>query len=138
MTATPPTAKKGIAFEIDADEAPVRRRPPPKFASKKLTTATSEKVSFVVGSKVEVNVKGKGKFYSGRIKHNRGDDTYDIDYNDGEQELRVPANLIRAVESTVDDKVTHSIKSKSSVLSEGMKVEANYKGKGKFYPGVIR
>ena len=33
MTATPPTAKKGIAFEIEAEEAPVRRRPPPKFVT---------------------------------------------------------------------------------------------------------
>lgn len=103
-----------------------------------MTTATSERVSFDVGSKVEVNVKGKGKFYAGRIKHSRGDDTYDIDYNDGEQELRVPANLIRAVESTVDNKGSHTSKSKTSTLAEGMKVEGNYKGKGKWYPGIIK
>ena len=101
-----------------------------------MTTTKSEIVSFVVGSKVEVNFKGKGKYYAGRIKNNRGDGTFDIDYNDGEQELRVPADLIRAVEST-NDNIT-SAKSISKVLSEGMQIEANYKGKGKWYPGTIK
>ena len=47
------------------------------------------------GALVEVDFKGRGKFYPGRVKKDRGDGTYNIDYNDGEQEVRVPEERIR-------------------------------------------
>ena len=47
------------------------------------------------GSKVEANYRGKGKFYPGRVKKDRGDGTFDVDYDDGYQEMRVPADMIR-------------------------------------------
>ena len=84
------------------------------------------------GSKVEANYKGKGKFYPGRVKRDRGDGTFDIDYNDGEQEIRVPEEMIR-----LTDMGSMSLKSKTA-LEEGTKVEGNYKGKGRWYPAVIK
>ena len=83
------------------------------------------------GDKVEGNYKGKGKWYAGRIQKVRLDGTYDIAYNDGEQEIRVSEELVRAIESS-------DSRPKAVVLSEGMRVEANYKGKGKWYPGIIK
>ena len=50
------------------------------------------------GSKVEANYRGKGKFYPGQVKRDRGDGTFDVDYNDGYQEMRVPADMIRLVD----------------------------------------
>jgi hypothetical protein len=38
---------------------------------------------------VEANYRGRGKFYPGKIKMDRRDGTYDIDYDDGESETRV-------------------------------------------------
>ena len=50
------------------------------------------------GSKVEANYRGKGKFYPGRVKRDRGDGTFDVDYNDGDKEVRVPADMIRLLD----------------------------------------
>jgi dUTPase len=47
------------------------------------------------GDHVDANYKGKGKYYPGKVKRDRGDGTFDIDYDDGEFELRVPRNMIR-------------------------------------------
>ena len=69
------------------------------------------------GSKVEANFRGKGKYYPGRIKRDRGDGTFDIDYDDGEKETRVPKDM---------------------VFFDGAVVEGNYKGLGKWNPGKIR
>lgn len=51
--------------------------------------------SFDVGTAVEADYKGKGKYYAGKIARIRLNDKYDIDYDDGEKELMVPKNLIR-------------------------------------------
>ena len=79
------------------------------------------------GSKVEANSRGRGKFFPGRVKRDRGDGTYDIDYNDGEQEIRVPADMIRRL-----------YEGKATTPEVGDKVEANYKGRGKWYSGKIK
>ena len=55
-------------------------------------------VGYNEGSKVEANYRGRGKFYPGRVKRDRGDGTYDIEYDDGERETRLPSDGIRKVE----------------------------------------
>ena len=64
----------------------------------------------------------------------RLDGTFDIDYEDGEFEMKVPEDLIRVKEGGA----ASSSGSRKKALEEGDKVEANYKGKGKWYPGVIK
>ena len=49
-----------------------------------------------VGSAVEADYKGKGKYYAGKITRVRLNGTFDIDYDDGENELGVPRSAIRA------------------------------------------
>ncbi len=39
--------------------------------------------SFREGDKIEADYRGRGKFYPGKISRDRGDDTYDIAYDDG-------------------------------------------------------
>merc|ERR1719149_424052 len=51
------------------------------------------------GDKVEANYRGKGKFYKGKISRDRGDGTFDIDYDDGEKESRVEKDMIKSLES---------------------------------------
>ncbi len=84
--------------------------------------------SFREGDKIEADYRGRGKFYPGKISRDRGDDTYDIDYDDGERETRVSKRLIRSKDggSGASDK-----------LEEGDKVEARYRGREKYYPGKI-
>ena len=83
------------------------------------------------GSKVEANYRGKGKYFQGRIKRDRGDGTFDVDYyNDGEVETRVPADMIRLLDVET--------KSSASYLFVGAAVEGKDKRNGKWYPGKIR
>jgi len=76
------------------------------------------------GMKVEARYRGKARYYAGKIRADRGDGTYDIDYDDGERETRVKAEYIKA----------HG----ASTFEEGQKIEAQYRGKTRYYPGRIR
>merc|ERR1719498_1477098 len=87
------------------------------------------------GDKVEARYRGKSRYYPGKISRDRGDGTYDIDYDDGEQESRVSEELIRSLESGGG---RDSSPSRRPRLEEGMKVKANYRGKGKFFGGTIK
>ena len=56
--------------------------------------------------------------------------TFDISYDDGDSETRVAEDMIRLLDKGGGD-------SKKARIEEGSKVEANYRGKGKWYPGKI-
>eukprot|EP00981_Chlorochromonas_danica_P015758 scaffold14385_cov229-Ochromonas_danica.AAC.1 len=56
---------------------------------------SSRKVELTVGMAVEANYRGKGQFYPGKIKNVRLDGTYDVVYEDGDSESRVPEEYIR-------------------------------------------
>merc|ERR1719281_1356292 len=60
------------------------------------------------------------------------DGTYDINYDDGEKELRVEERLIRKL---ADDSI--SPRPSSEEFREGDKIEARYRGREKYYPGKI-
>ena len=49
------------------------------------------------GSKVKANWKGKGLMYPWKITRDHGDGTFDILYDDGDSEVRVKEDRIRAV-----------------------------------------
>ncbi|KAJ1449626.1 hypothetical protein M885DRAFT_534948 [Pelagophyceae sp. CCMP2097] len=83
------------------------------------------------GEKVEVRYRGREKFYPAKISRDRGDGTFDIDYDDGEKETRVDEKLIRSKDSG------SSSSAAKGVFTEGDKIEARYRGRDKFYPGKI-
>ena len=88
------------------------------------------------GDDIEANYRGRGKYYHGKIKRNRGDNTYDIDYNDGEKELRVKRSYIRNLNPK--NKVSRDSERKTKLsFYEGDRIEGNFKGRGKWYPGRI-
>ncbi len=84
------------------------------------------------GDKVEADYRGRGRFYPGKISRDRGDDTYDIDYDDGERETRVAKRLIKKKGGSRSPSPKRGRK-----LREGAKVQARYRGRSKFYPGRI-
>jgi len=86
------------------------------------------------GDKVEARYRGRSKWYPGKISRDRGDGTFDIDYDDGEKETRVDKELIRLLAGS--DRPS-SPKRDSGRLEEGAKVEGNYRARGKWYPGKI-
>jgi len=82
------------------------------------------------GAKVEARYRGRSKFYPGRISRDRGDGTFDIDYDDGEKETRVAEELITAAGGGGGREV-------ASNLRRGEKVEARYRGRSKYYTGRV-
>ena len=100
--------------------------------------------SLRVGTKVKARYRGKSKFYPGVIARDRGDGTYDIDYDDGEKEIRVKEELIeggagggRSGSRTRKPAYDSEDDGGDAPLDIGDRVEARYKGKSKYYPGVI-
>ena len=86
---------------------------------------------FSEGDKVEVLYKGKGtKWFSGKISRVNRDGTFDIKYDDGDSEAgALKVNVRRHSEAAAATR---------PVFREGMKVEARYRGKERYYAGVIR
>ena len=85
------------------------------------------------GDKIEADYRGRGRFYPGKISRDRGNDTYDIDYDDGERETRVAKRLIKKKGGSRSP----SPKRGRNKLREGAKVSARYRGRSKDYPGRI-
>ena len=101
-----PFASSGRAMDSDADE------------------------SYKMGDKVEARFKGGTRWHPGRIDNVNHDGTYDMRYDDGDEERRVESRMIR--------KLGGSSPSRRTRLEEGMKIKANYKGKGKMFGGTIK
>ena len=85
----------------------------------------SPKARFHLGDLIEANYRGKGKYYAGKIRKDRGDGSYDIDYDDGEIETRVSGKNIRP-------------RSLTQKFQQDEAVEVNFKGLGTFYPATIK
>lgn len=84
------------------------------------------------GDKVEGNYRGKGTWYPGVVDRVRQDGSIDIDYDDGEREVRVAREYTRPPRSAVTTSAPISVQ-----LVEGLKVEGNYRGKGRWYSARI-
>jgi hypothetical protein len=100
-------------------------------------------VSYQIDDRVEGNYRGKGMYYSGKIQKVYPPDDennlfYDIEYDDGELEVKVKSQRIRRFE---DNKNSNKSKLKElpiSKFTEGMVVEANYKNSGRYFSGIIQ
>ena len=93
-------------------------------------------ISLEEGMKVEANYKGNGKWYPGIISRKRLNGTFDIDYEDGEKELNVDSYKIRILEGSPSLSRGHR-NDRNRRLEEGMKVDGNYRGRGRWFPAVI-
>ncbi|KAH8060043.1 tudor domain-containing protein [Aureococcus anophagefferens] len=103
-------------------------------ASAAAPAATGTGGAFAVGAKVEARYRGKSKYYAGVIAKDNGDGTYDIDYDDGEKESKVAEALIKASAAAA---AAAPAAGKGGAFAVGAKVEARYRGKSKYYAGVI-
>jgi hypothetical protein len=113
--------------EITRDDGVTRLMGDTAYDVHTTTIASPTKVDRIKeNDQIEANYKGLGKYYPGKITLDRGDGTYDINYNDGEKEVKVFEKFIRPRDVYVAIK-----------FEEGDKVEIDYRGKGKRYPGKI-
>ena len=114
---------------------------------------TTKSAEICVGSKVEGNFGGTGQWYSGKVEAVHGNGTsFDLLYDDGDRERGVkpenvrlsaagtetsPATSVGSVSDSDDEASTAASSPKMGSYSVGDVVEANYGGKGKWYPGKI-
>jgi len=78
-------------------ESPTATTQSPK---KTAAAAESPDATPSAGGKVEADYRGQGTYYPGTVARDRGDGTYDIDYDDGEKETGVARDLIKAQQPT--------------------------------------
>ena len=79
-----------------------------------------------VGDKVEANYQGRGKWLPGEIKLVRTDGSYDVDYDSGEVETAVGAELVRAASST-GDILEPNLEQEEEINALKIQAEANAK-----------
>ena len=84
---------------------------------------------YAAGDAVEANYGLEGHFYPGTIAEDHGDGTFDIDYDDGEQECRVSMGALRASPA--------ALAAKRAGFAVGDAVEADYGLEGHYYPGTV-
>jgi len=97
----------------------------------------SSRRQFTEGERVRARFHGKPKYFDARITVVNGDDTYDIEYDDGERESRVPRDLIRRFNDRRDDWGGSWWDTESSNyrrrFQEGERVRARFQGRPKFF-----
>ena len=112
-----------------------------KFVKEKLVRKSrrgKNKKDFSKGDNVEARYGGHDKFYKGIIHKIRSDGTFDVKYEDGDIEKRVPVNLIRLISRS---KKKYDSDSSSSSEEETFEVddtvEARFNRGNKWYAGKI-
>ena len=95
---------------------------PVLFKEYKVPKTRVRKLIFKEGNRVLSNFKGRGHWYVGFISSDRDDGTFNVEYDDVEifKEYKVPSSRLRML-----------------VFKEGDRVHANFKGKGKWSPGMV-
>ena len=63
-----------------------------------INNTTTKSSVLCVGSFVEVNYKGRGKWYTGEIVGKDNNNFYDVCYEDGDYESGIPEDMIRSLE----------------------------------------
>lgn len=88
---TPNTIRSEDCEEIDEDDYGYDN----DFEDTEGEDSKSSSAFFLAEMRVVANYKGRGKFYPGIIKRDRGGGTFDILYEDGDNEEYVPEDRIR-------------------------------------------
>ncbi|CAM9788991.1 unnamed protein product, partial [Discosporangium mesarthrocarpum] len=103
---------------------------------------------FRVDEKVEARYGGKAKWFRGTVQRANLDGTYDIWYEDGDEEKGVEARLMRRAGSSFDGEDTPPSLSAGRGGSsdggrgrggymEGDKVEARFRGRSRWFPATV-
>ncbi|CAM9362982.1 unnamed protein product, partial [Ascophyllum nodosum] len=127
--------------DIDYDDGELERMVVPSFIKSSPRSGgprgkadTSDQLK--IGQSVEARYRGRSRFLPGRILLVHHDGTCDIEYDDGEKERKVKRSLIKTRRSPKDS--SSDVASSGKEFKEGSRVEARYKGRSRYYPGVVK
>jgi hypothetical protein len=114
--------EKGVDEEMiraleTEDEPPAKRDASPEREASK----------FAAGDAVEARFGGKKKWYAGKILKVLDGARYEVEYDDGDVEKGVDEEMIRA----------RAAAPAAGAFAVGAKVECRYKGKKRYYAGVV-
>lgn len=87
---------------------------------------------------VECDYHSKGKWFPARISNVRSDRTYDVIYDDGDKETKIPISRIRILERIERKKKGVDVNGDGPAFTEGSEVEARYKGGKCFWCPFVR
>ncbi|CAM9385942.1 unnamed protein product, partial [Sphacelaria rigidula] len=130
--------------EYMVDPSLIKTIPPDISSSDEAAGSADEKLQ--VGMRIKARYKGRSRYYPGKISRVRLDGSCDIDYDDGERERMVEPSLIRTFRSQSktrghsrgsSERGRRSARQDDDVFEEGMKIEARYKGRSRYYPGTV-
>ena len=115
---------KALDSGSDSDRKRSRSRSPAKFRE---------------GGKVEARLSGQSKWTKAKVRRVR-DDTYDLEFDDGEREKRVKPKYIRKRGGSRSRSRSRSRSPRGRKLREGDKCEARFRGKSsaKYSRRVLR
>jgi hypothetical protein len=115
--------EKGVDEEmiraLEKEESPAKRDASPEREASK----------FAAGDAVEARFGGKKKWYAGKILKVLGGARYEVEYDDGDVEKGVDEEMIRALAAAPAPA--------AGAYAVGAKVECRYKGKKRYYAGVV-
>lgn len=92
--------KKEHTNHVDEHQSE-ERVPPPR--PKEIEEAFEVPQAFKMGQLVECKYKGRGRWYNGRVVDCFPDDTYNIQYNDGDKDYKLAAEHIRTLDEQPAD-----------------------------------
>ena len=90
------------------------------------------------GMKVEARYRGKSRYYSGRIRRDNRDGTYDIDYDDGEKEMGVAEELIRVLAAGAERELSSSSRFSSTSSARASTPPSRMSTNDRFQPSRPR
>ena len=139
--------RDGRAFDVEMDSGTLLNNIKGHLLHKSLVLADQlntldekhNQAKFIVGDKVEACYRGKSKWYPGVVSKVRAEG-FDIDYDDGEKEYNVKDELIRPAPESAKPNPENTRSPRKSVLRKfriGQRIEGNYRGEGRWYPGEI-
>ncbi|KUF93048.1 hypothetical protein AM588_10009062 [Phytophthora nicotianae] len=128
-------------YDIKYDDGDVETRVArdliePNSEEKDEVLPTKKSSGFRVGQSVKARYKGGKKLFPGKIKRIHSDKTYDIMYEDGDEEKRVKTEYIESADNLSDEDIK-SAKTSSKTFKVGQKVKAHYKKGKRLFPGKI-
>ncbi|CAM9461130.1 unnamed protein product, partial [Phaeothamnion confervicola] len=102
--------------------------------------ASSAKRGVEIGDAVEANFKGKGRWFKGKVEAIHRDGTFDVRYDDGDNEERIEPAKVRQLGGSGGAAIKPGSPdgSRKTAVDIGDAVEANFKGKGRWFKGKIR